>query len=85
MKNRIPYHIDNNQTYTDTVGSMKNTYRGQPTKKLTLVALSAQVKLRYDEYALKFNANNIITISNSNRNGEEKEALIYLYESNSKS
>lgn len=84
MKNRIPYQIDNNQTYTNTVGSMKNTYRGQPTKKPTLVALSAQVKLRYDEYALKFNANDLIMISNSNRNGEEKEALIHLYESNSK-
>lgn len=36
MKNRTPYHCDNKKMYTDTIGSMRNTYRGQPTKKPTL-------------------------------------------------
>lgn len=84
MKNRTPYHCDNKKMYTDTIGSMRNTYRGQPTKKPTLEALSDRVKLRYDEYDLKFNANDLIQITRSNWSEEEKEALIYLYESNSR-
>lgn len=70
--------------YTDAVGSMRNTYRGQPTKKPTLEALSAQVKRRYDEYELKFNANDLINITISNSSEEERKALVYLYESNPK-
>ncbi len=84
MKNRIHFQCDNKKTYTDAVGSMKNTYKGQPTKKPTLEALSDRVKLRYDEYELKFNANDLIQIKNSNRNEEEKKALVYLYNSNPK-
>lgn len=73
MKNRIHFQCDNKKTYTDAVGSMKNTYKGQPTKKPTLEALSDRVKLRYDEYELKFNANDLIQITSSNRNEEEKK------------
>lgn len=84
MKNRIHYPCDNKVTYTDAVSSMKNIYRGKPTKKPILEALTDKVKLRYDEYELIFNALDLIKITRSDRNEEEKKALIYLYESNKK-
>lgn len=84
MKNRIPYQCDNKEIYTNAVASMKGTYKGRPTKKPTLEALSDSVKLRYDEYELKFNPNDLIQVTSSNRSEDEKKSLIYLYESNPK-
>ena len=83
MKNRKPYVCDNDNIYTLSVGAMNSTYKGVPTKKPTLESLSSSVKVRYLEYDDKFNNNDLLTISNSNRNNTEKEALIYLYEGRS--
>lgn len=83
MKNRKPYVCDNDNIYTLAVGAMNSTYKGVPTKKPTLESLSSSVKVRYLEYDNKFNNNDLLTISNSNRNNTEKEALIYLYEGRS--
>ncbi|WP_394497135.1 HNH endonuclease [Shewanella sp. ENK2] len=73
------------ENYNNIVNSMVNTVNKEPNlRKPLLNNLSASVCLRYNEYNDKFDEKNIIFVSDSNRDNAESEALIYLYEGNSK-
>ena len=84
MKKRIHYVCNDIGNYNSIVNSMASTVKKEPNlRKPLLNGLSASVQIRYNEYNDKFDARNLISVTDCNRDNTESKALIYLYEGNS--
>lgn len=85
MKNRKIKNIEDVSVFNNCVSAMRDTYRGVPLEnKPRLIGIKSLISQRYTEYEGLFSNNQLVNISNTTTDADQKASLIYLYESDNK-